>query len=65
VEDESEKDSSGVFGREESTSGVGAEAPQDLGIRGRRRGALMSMDKKWCEHYFPQSQRWVGHTTEA
>jgi hypothetical protein len=45
-----EKDSSGVFGREESTSGVGAEAPQDLGIRGRRRGALMSMDKKWCEH---------------
>jgi hypothetical protein len=45
-----EKDSSGVFGREESTSGVGVEAPQDLGIRGRRRGALMSMDKKWCEH---------------
>jgi hypothetical protein len=39
-----------VFGREESTSGVGAEAPQDLGIRGHRRGALMSMDKKWCEH---------------
>jgi len=30
----SEKDSSGVFGREESTSRVGAEAAQNLGIGG-------------------------------
>jgi len=40
-EDESRRDSSGVLGGEDLTSGVGEEAAQDLGNSGRGRGGLM------------------------